>query len=186
MAKTLVELENLDGVTTNESVFVFEDGASVTFDADNNKIICANTGNIFGAPANFEIQPVDTTKFKLYTDVTAPSDWVGRKYKFDGSSWTFNTFFVDLDPTLNSSYTRINADVDTTQTTLTVEVISGLTSALAVGDILKIVGSDERMKLVTINSATQLTVERGYNSTTATTHTSPRVIMVEDPEVLDS
>jgi len=182
MAKTLVELENLDGVTTNESVFVFEDGASVTFDTDNNKIICVNTGAIFGAPGNFEIQPDDISKFKLYTDVTAPSDWVGRKYKFDGSSWTFNTFFVDLDPTLESSYTRINANVDTTQTTLAVEVISGLTRDLVVGDILKIVGSEEKMKLVTINSATQLTVERGYNSTTATTHTSPRVIMVEDKQ----
>ena len=141
MAKTLVELENEDGVTTNESVFVFEDGASVTFDADNNKIICADTGNIFGAPANFEIQTIDTTKFKLYSGVTAPSDWIGRKYKFDGSSWTFNDLFIELHPSLDSSY---------------------------------------RMKLVTINSATQLTVERGHNSTTATTHPSPRIIMVED------
>tara|TARA_R100000234_G_C4950024_1_gene156911 strand:- start:151 stop:708 length:558 start_codon:yes stop_codon:yes gene_type:complete len=180
MAKTLVELENLDGVTTNESVFVFEDGASVTFDADNNKIICADTGNIFGAPANFEIHAVDTTKFKLYSGVTAPSDWIGRKYKFDGSSWTFNDLFIELHPSLESSYTFINASLDTSQTTLSVEAMSGLTSDLVVGDILKIVGSDERMKLVTINSATQLTVERGYNSTTATTHPSPRIIMVED------
>ena len=44
------------------------------------------------------IPSMTTSNTTKHTGVTEPADWVGNKYKFDGSNWTKNTDFKIVCP----------------------------------------------------------------------------------------
>lgn len=45
---------------------------------------------IVGDPTNFIVSDLNAKSVIIYENVTAPSDWVGNKYLFDGMDWTAN------------------------------------------------------------------------------------------------
>ena len=51
-----------------------------------------------GNPAEFIVADLNSSNSVVYKDVTAPTDWIGDKYMFDGTNWTLNPDWVD--PTL--------------------------------------------------------------------------------------
>lgn len=77
----------------NISIYLIDDGATVTFTADQVHII--------GDPEMGDVvvgdrSPDDTTLYENVTD--APDDWFGWKYIYDGSEWTLNPDFTDGNP----------------------------------------------------------------------------------------
>jgi len=74
----------------NASRYVEEDSQTITLSADN---------IVIGDPAENIICDLNNTNSTLYTDVTnVPEDWVGKKYLFDGTTWTLNPNWVERDP----------------------------------------------------------------------------------------
>jgi len=68
---------------SNISAYVFEDADTVTVSAEN--ITCPN----------FIIGDMNSGNATLHTGVTAPADWQGGKYLFDGTNWTANENWTD-------------------------------------------------------------------------------------------
>ena len=66
----------------NVSVYLFEDSTVVSLEP--NKI----------STSNFIINDLNLSNATMYENVNNPSDWVGGKYKFDGTTWTLNTNWV--------------------------------------------------------------------------------------------
>ena len=77
--KTLIKNEN------NWSLYIFEDGASVTINS-----------NSITTP-DFIIGDLNSSNATMVENVTAPSDWAGCKYIYDNSTWTVNPQWVDPD-----------------------------------------------------------------------------------------
>ncbi len=73
--KTLIKLDS--GV----SVYIFNDA---TFISQN------STGTIIGNPIEFSILDCNLNNSKIFENITPPSDWVGCKYFFDGTTWKLN------------------------------------------------------------------------------------------------
>jgi hypothetical protein len=48
-----------------------------------------------GEPAEFMIADCNTGNCVVHENVTAPDDWAGCKYLFDGTNWTPNPDWVD-------------------------------------------------------------------------------------------
>lgn len=78
--KTIVEN------TTYLSKYLLADTEVVVLNADN---------IVVGDPANFIIADLNASTATVYENVTAPEDWVGNKYTFDGTDWTLNPDWVD-------------------------------------------------------------------------------------------
>ena len=68
---------------SNISAYTFEDADTVTATAEN--ITCPS----------FIIGDMNSSNATVHTDVTAPADWQGGKYLFDGTSWTSNENWTD-------------------------------------------------------------------------------------------
>lgn len=68
------------------SLYLFDDTKPLSIEVD--KIVV-------GDPAEFIIGDCNSGNTVLHEDVTAPADWVGRKYLFDGSDWTLNSDWVE-------------------------------------------------------------------------------------------
>ena len=82
MSKTIVEN------STKISKYLFADDKEVSMASD--KITVGSD------PVDFHIGDLNSSNATLHSDVSnAPSDWYGNKYKFDGSSWSANSDFVD-------------------------------------------------------------------------------------------
>ena len=82
MSKTIVEN------STKVSKYLFADDKEVSMASD--KITVGSD------PVDFHIGDLNSSNATLHSDVSnAPSDWYGNKYKFDGSSWSANSAFVD-------------------------------------------------------------------------------------------
>lgn len=79
--KTIVE------TATKLSKYLLEDDVYVSMNSDDITV---------GAPAQFIIGDMTTDTATLYTDVSdSPEDWLGNKYKYDGTTWTQNPDWVD-------------------------------------------------------------------------------------------
>jgi hypothetical protein len=78
--KTIVE------ISTNLSKYLLDDAEVVVLNDDN---------IVVGDPAKFIIGDLNASTATIYESVTAPADWVGNKYTFDGTDWTLNPDWVD-------------------------------------------------------------------------------------------
>ena len=50
---------------------------------------------VIGYPQQFFIADLNKYTTIIYEGVTAPSDWIGDKYTFDGTDWTLNPNWVE-------------------------------------------------------------------------------------------
>tara|TARA_R110002110_G_scaffold317455_3_gene530239 strand:+ start:95 stop:475 length:381 start_codon:yes stop_codon:yes gene_type:complete len=75
MSKTLTFKNN------NHSAWLFDDSKQLTI---------TETETHVGNPSNvdFNIGDMDSTNSTLHEGVTAPANWQGHRYTFDGSTWT--------------------------------------------------------------------------------------------------
>lgn len=78
--KTIVEN------TTRLSKYLLNDAESVVL--NENTIVVGN-------PAKFIVGDLNASTVTVYEGVTAPADWIGNKYIFDGTEWTLNPEWVD-------------------------------------------------------------------------------------------
>lgn len=78
--KTIVENES------GLSKYLLEDDVAVTLNEDSITV---------GDPALFIIADLNANTATVYEGVTAPADWTGNKYTFDGSDWTLDPNWVD-------------------------------------------------------------------------------------------
>jgi hypothetical protein len=78
--KTIVE------TATNLSKYLLADDVVVTLNADH---------IVVGEPPQFIVADLNSDTAGVYEGVTAPSDWVGNKYTFDGTDWTLNPNWVE-------------------------------------------------------------------------------------------
>ena len=61
------------------------------------EIVVLNDDNIVvGNPVEFIIGDLNASSVTVYEDVTAPAEWMGNKYTFDGIDWTLNPDWVEL------------------------------------------------------------------------------------------
>ena len=81
--KTIVEN------TTSLSKYLLADTEAVVLNEDN---------IVVGNPAEFIIADLNANTATVYEGVTAPADWVGNKYTFDGTDWALNPAWVDPTP----------------------------------------------------------------------------------------
>ena len=81
--KTIVE------TSTKLSKYLLADDVVITATADNITV---------GDPAQFIISDLNSGNATITENVTnAPEDWVGNKYKLDGTTWSANPDWVDPD-----------------------------------------------------------------------------------------
>ena len=78
--KTIVEK------STNLSKYLLDDAEVVVLNEDN---------IVVGDPVKFIIGDLNASTATVYESVTAPADWIGNKYTFDGTEWTLNPEWVD-------------------------------------------------------------------------------------------
>ena len=78
--KTIVEN------ATSLSKYLFDDAEAVVLNEDN---------IVVGDPAEFIIADLNASTATVYEGVTAPADWIGNKYTFDGTDWTLNPAWVE-------------------------------------------------------------------------------------------
>tara|TARA_R110002020_G_scaffold451902_1_gene666128 strand:+ start:118 stop:384 length:267 start_codon:yes stop_codon:yes gene_type:complete len=79
--KTIVEN------STKLSKYLLADDVTITSTSDN---------ILVGDPAQFIISDLNSSNATITENVTnAPSNWVGNKYKLDGTTWTANPDWVD-------------------------------------------------------------------------------------------
>ena len=78
--KTIVE------ISTSLSKYLLDDAEVVVLNEDN---------IVVGDPAKFIIADLNASTATIYEGVTAPADWVGNKYTFDGTDWTLNPDWVE-------------------------------------------------------------------------------------------
>jgi len=73
--KTIIE------TATKESLYLFEDSKPIELTED-----CLYVGN----PIEFRDDCSKSTEVSIITDVSEPTGWWGRKYKYDGGEWINN------------------------------------------------------------------------------------------------
>lgn len=73
----------------NLSVYLFEDTETLAVTVETITV---------GDPVRFVVADCNSTNTVLHEGVTAPVDWVGGKYFFDGTDWTLNPDWVDPEP----------------------------------------------------------------------------------------
>jgi len=82
--KTIVETND-----NNLSTFLLDDSV---------ELVVTATEITVGNPAEYIIGVLNSTNSVVYEGVTAPEDWAGGKYFFDGTTWTLNPNWVDPTP----------------------------------------------------------------------------------------
>lgn len=68
-------------VKDGKSVYLFEDSEVLSISADN---------IVVGNPERLIIADCNSSNTTLYENVTAPEDWFGHRYLFDGTTWSVN------------------------------------------------------------------------------------------------
>ena len=85
MSKTITRKSN------NVSVFVLHNDATVDLAATPNATVRGNTGG----RVDFDIGDLNSSNATVHEGVTAPGDWQGNRYTFDGTTWTEVDGWVD-------------------------------------------------------------------------------------------
>jgi len=81
--KTIVE------TSTKLSKYLLADNVVITATADDITV---------GDPAQFIIADLNSGNTTIVENITnAPEDWIGNKYKLDGTTWSANPDWVDPD-----------------------------------------------------------------------------------------
>lgn len=63
---------------------------------DDAEVVVLNEDNIVvGDPAEFIIGDLNANTVTVYENVTAPADWTGNKYTYNGTNWTLNPDWVE-------------------------------------------------------------------------------------------
>ena len=104
MSKTITRKSN------NVSVYLLHDDATVDLAATPNATVRGNTGG-----TDIDIGDLNSSNATVHEGVTAPGDWQGNRYTFDGSSWTEVSGWVD--PT-QTEIDRLEAEVTRLKATL--------------------------------------------------------------------
>jgi hypothetical protein len=78
--KTIVE------TATGLSKYLLADNVSAALNVDH---------IVVGDPPQFIVADLNADNAVVYEGVTAPADWTGNKYTFDGSDWTLNPDWID-------------------------------------------------------------------------------------------
>ena len=104
MSKTIIRKSD------NVSVYLLHDDATVDLAATPNATVRGNTGG-----SDFDIGDLNSSNATVHEGVTAPGDWQGNRYTFDGSSWTEVSGWVD--PT-QTEIDRLEAEVTRLKATL--------------------------------------------------------------------
>lgn len=86
--KTIVE------TSTGISKYLLEDTVVLNITAEDISV---------GQPVSFIIADLNNSNTTVYENVTAPEDWTGRKYFFDGTNWTLNPDWVDPETFIQES-----------------------------------------------------------------------------------
>lgn len=81
--KTIVEN------ATDLSKYLLADDVAVVLNSDN---------IVVGDPAMFVVSDLNASTATVYEGVTAPEDWTGNKYTFDGTDWALNPNWVEPVP----------------------------------------------------------------------------------------
>jgi hypothetical protein len=71
-----------------------EDGISIYLLDAETEVEMLENQIIVGSPIEFIIIDYNSENAAVYEDVTAPDDWVGWKYTFDGKKWSENPDYV--------------------------------------------------------------------------------------------
>ena len=87
---------------TGRSPYLFGDSKNVTMGAD--KITVGDEAN-----PDFYIGDMNSSNATLHTGVSAPADWQGNRYTFDGTTWTEVDGWVD--PKV-AEIARLQAQID--------------------------------------------------------------------------
>ena len=102
MSKTITRKSN------NVSVFVLHNDATVDLAATPNATVRGNTGGT----VDFDIGDLNSSNATVHEGVTAPGDWQGNRYTFDGTTWTEVDGWVD--PKV-AEIARLQAQIDALQ-----------------------------------------------------------------------
>ena len=102
MSKTITRKSN------NVSVFVLHNDATVDLAATPNATVRGNTGGT----VDFDIGDLNSSNATVHEGVTAPEDWQGNRYTFDGTTWTEVDGWVD--PKV-AEIARLQAQIDALQ-----------------------------------------------------------------------
>ena len=95
----------------NVSVYLLHDDATVDLAATSNATVRGNTGG----SVDFDIGDLNSSNATVHEGVTAPDDWKGNRYTFDGTTWTQISGWVD--PAL-AVIDRLEAEVTRLKATL--------------------------------------------------------------------
>ena len=71
---------------TNLSKYLLADDVVVTLNADH---------IVVGEPPQFIVADMNAGNAVVYESVTAPAEWTGNKYTFDGTDWALNPDWID-------------------------------------------------------------------------------------------
>ena len=72
-----------------------KDGKSIYLFEDNVSVALSDTNITVGDPAILIIGDCSSKDTVLHEGVTAPDDWYGHKYTYDGTTWTVVAGWVD-------------------------------------------------------------------------------------------
>ena len=78
--KTIVQ------TATGLSKYFLGDDVVVTLNADH---------IVVGEPPQFIVADMNAGNAVVYESVTAPAEWTGNKYTFDGTDWALNPDWID-------------------------------------------------------------------------------------------
>jgi hypothetical protein len=73
---------------SNNSAYLYDDSVEITVRED--RIIIGEVSS-----PELIIMDMNSNNATLHENVTAPDDWFGNKYKFDGSDWSENPEWSD-------------------------------------------------------------------------------------------
>jgi len=71
---------------TSESLYIFDDGKIINI---------LDSKMTVGEPVELMILDCNSTNVSLVENVNPPEDWEGRKYTFDGTTWTVTQEWID-------------------------------------------------------------------------------------------
>jgi hypothetical protein len=72
-----------------------KNGISVYLFADDKVVNTASTHTEIGSPVELIAGDCNTSNSVMYTGVTAPENWTGIRYLFDGTTWSANPNWTD-------------------------------------------------------------------------------------------